>query len=112
MCSFDAQFKCSKTRSGNRVSFEAGGNAPFIVFNDADVDAAVEGRSFLLFSVTLSLYLIHILSRLIKVLLHANSEEAVKLAFVPIEFTFNLPSMPISRPNSQPRWQLSESATD
>lgn len=29
----------------NRVSFEAGGNAPFIVFNDADVDAAVEGES-------------------------------------------------------------------
>lgn len=26
-----------------RVSLEAGGNAPFIVFNDADIDQAVEG---------------------------------------------------------------------
>lgn len=26
-----------------RVSIEAGGNAPFIVFDDADIDAAVEG---------------------------------------------------------------------
>jgi acyl-CoA reductase-like NAD-dependent aldehyde dehydrogenase len=28
----------------NRVSIEAGGNAAFIVFNDADVSAAVEGK--------------------------------------------------------------------
>lgn len=27
-----------------RVSIEAGGNAPFIVFDDADIDQAVEGR--------------------------------------------------------------------
>jgi hypothetical protein len=27
-----------------RVSIEAGGNAPFIVFDDADIDKAVEGR--------------------------------------------------------------------
>jgi hypothetical protein len=26
-----------------RISIEAGGNAPFIVFNDADIDQAVEG---------------------------------------------------------------------
>ena len=26
-----------------RVSIEAGGNAPFIVFDDADIDQAVEG---------------------------------------------------------------------
>jgi succinate-semialdehyde dehydrogenase/glutarate-semialdehyde dehydrogenase len=26
-----------------RVSIEAGGNAPFIVFDDADIDAAVDG---------------------------------------------------------------------
>ena len=26
-----------------KVSIEAGGNAPFIVFDDADIDAAVEG---------------------------------------------------------------------
>ena len=29
----------------SRVSIEAGGNAPFIVFDDADIDAAVEGMS-------------------------------------------------------------------
>ena len=26
------------------MSIEAGGNAPFIVFDDADIDAAVEGK--------------------------------------------------------------------
>jgi len=26
-----------------RISLEAGGNAPFIVFDDADIDEAVEG---------------------------------------------------------------------
>jgi succinate-semialdehyde dehydrogenase / glutarate-semialdehyde dehydrogenase len=33
--------QCSKTVK--RVSLELGGNAPFIVFDDADIDAAVEG---------------------------------------------------------------------
>ena len=28
-----------------KVSLEAGGNAPFIVFDDADIDAAIEGAS-------------------------------------------------------------------
>ena len=28
-----------------RISFEAGGNSPFIVFDDADIDAAVEGAA-------------------------------------------------------------------
>ena len=32
---------CSKTMK--RTSMELGGNAPFIVFDDADLDAAVEG---------------------------------------------------------------------
>ena len=31
----------------SRVSFEAGGNAPFIVFDDADIDAAVDGPYYL-----------------------------------------------------------------
>jgi succinate-semialdehyde dehydrogenase/glutarate-semialdehyde dehydrogenase len=30
-------------QSVKKVSFELGGNAPFIVFNDADIDAAVDG---------------------------------------------------------------------
>lgn len=29
-----------------RISFEAGGNSPFIVFDDADIDAAVEGKVY------------------------------------------------------------------
>src|SRR5215510_13149753 len=33
--------QCSKTVK--KISLELGGNAPFIVFNDADLDAAVEG---------------------------------------------------------------------
>ena len=28
---------------GQKVSLETGGNAPFIVFDDADLDAAVQG---------------------------------------------------------------------
>ena len=30
------------------VSLELGGNAPFIVFDDADIDLAVEGYDFLI----------------------------------------------------------------
>jgi succinate-semialdehyde dehydrogenase/glutarate-semialdehyde dehydrogenase len=30
------------------MSIEAGGNAPFIVFDDADIDAAVQGETLLL----------------------------------------------------------------
>ena len=29
----------------DRVAFEAGGNAPFIVFDDADIDEAVAGKT-------------------------------------------------------------------
>lgn len=29
-----------------RVSLEAGGNAPFIVFDDANIDEAIEGKLF------------------------------------------------------------------
>ncbi len=36
--------KCAATIK--KLSLELGGNAPFIVFNDADVDAAVEGALF------------------------------------------------------------------
>ncbi len=31
--------------TADRLSLEAGGNAPFIVFNDADIEAAVNGES-------------------------------------------------------------------
>ncbi|HEV8307567.1 MAG TPA: NAD-dependent succinate-semialdehyde dehydrogenase [Methylomirabilota bacterium] len=37
------QLMQSAARSLKRVSFELGGNAPFVVFDDADLDAAVEG---------------------------------------------------------------------
>lgn len=35
-----------------RVSIEAGGNAPFIVFDDADIDAAVEGTCTVFFTLS------------------------------------------------------------
>jgi len=38
----------------NRVSLEAGGNAPFIVFDDADIDEAVEGKSISFISTLLA----------------------------------------------------------
>ena len=34
---------CLFLRTPCRISIEAGGNAPFIVFDDADIDQAVEG---------------------------------------------------------------------
>jgi len=37
------QLMAGAARSLKRVSFELGGNAPFVVFDDADLDAAVEG---------------------------------------------------------------------
>ena len=37
------QLMQAAARSLKRVSFELGGNAPFVVFDDADLDAAVEG---------------------------------------------------------------------
>jgi len=36
----------------NRVSIEAGGNAPFIVFDDADIDEAVAGKLFVSFAIS------------------------------------------------------------
>ena len=35
-----------------KVSLEAGGNAPFIVFDDADIDAAIDGASVVYISLT------------------------------------------------------------
>ena len=53
-----------------RVSLELGGNAPFIVFDSADVDAAVAGALGAKFRHTAQV--IHLLS-------HSNYEEAVWL---------------------------------
>ena len=36
--------ECAQTVK--RTSMELGGNAPFIVFNDADLDVAVQGRAY------------------------------------------------------------------
>lgn len=36
-----------------KISFEAGGNAPFIVFGDADIDQAVEGILYFIYSIQL-----------------------------------------------------------
>jgi succinate-semialdehyde dehydrogenase/glutarate-semialdehyde dehydrogenase len=38
-----SNFSANSEKMFFRVSFEAGGNAPFIVFDDADIDQAVEG---------------------------------------------------------------------
>lgn len=36
-------FQQRSAKCNSRVSIEAGGNAPFIVFDDANIDEAVEG---------------------------------------------------------------------
>lgn len=44
-CAFFVSSVCRlSTHLVNRVSLEAGGNSPFIVFDDADIDKAVQGR--------------------------------------------------------------------
>lgn len=37
------QLMCESAETMKKVSMELGGNAPFIVFNDADIDSAIEG---------------------------------------------------------------------
>jgi succinate-semialdehyde dehydrogenase / glutarate-semialdehyde dehydrogenase len=41
------------SKSINNISLELGGNAPFIVFDDADINSAVEGYDFLIKKVNL-----------------------------------------------------------
>ena len=66
-----------------RVSVEAGGNSPFIVFDDADIDAAVEGicSFFPTFKSNDD--------NTCKVPLYANSAAADRHASVRIEYTFS-----------------------
>jgi acyl-CoA reductase-like NAD-dependent aldehyde dehydrogenase len=49
--SFDGKINIGILAAGTlkRISLELGGNAPFIVFDDADVDLAVEGGPRFLF---------------------------------------------------------------
>ena len=74
-----------------RVSIEAGGNAPFIVFDDADIEQAVEGG----LPVHDQKYLASLGG---KVPFSANSEEADKHVFAQIASMFNptfTPSSPL-----------------
>lgn len=90
----------------HRVSFEAGGNSPFIVFDDADIDAAVEGS---LIFWPLSINSLIFFSR--QALLLANSAVVDRPASVRTEFMFSLPYMPTLRQNSRPKLQLSRLET-
>jgi hypothetical protein len=72
-----------------RVSIEAGGNAPFIVFDDADIDRAVEGGLPVRDQKSLA-------SSWLKVPSSANSEEADKHVFAQIASMFNLTFTPSS----------------
>ena len=68
----------------NRLSIEAGGNAPFIVFDDANIDEAVEG--WFPNGLWSDVHDPQLLSS-------ANSEALVKHASVPTESTFKHQSM-------------------
>jgi acyl-CoA reductase-like NAD-dependent aldehyde dehydrogenase len=68
-----------------RISIEAGGNAPFIVFDDADIDQAVEGRLALIHNPRTCAYLIC----MYQVLLFASSAALDKLVFARTASTSN-----------------------
>lgn len=72
-----------------RVSLEAGGNAPFIVFDDANIDDAVEGIHIITYlcSYNSDIPILQLPSS-------ANSEEAVKPVSVLTESTSSRPSTP------------------
>ncbi len=68
-----------------RISIEAGGNAPFIVFDDADIDQAVEGGLALIHNPRTCAYLI----RMYQVLFSASSVPLDKLVFAQTASTSN-----------------------
>lgn len=72
-----------------RVSLEAGGNAPFIVFDDANIDEAVAGMSVGMTVASCDL-------QLFQPPLFASSEAAVRHASVRTVSTYSLPCMRIS----------------
>lgn len=73
-----------------RVSIEAGGNAPFIVFDDANIDDAVAGESP--FWIIVSVFPNH--AYIFKRPLSANSAVQAKPVFARTEFMCNRRSMP------------------
>jgi hypothetical protein len=79
----------------NRVSIEAGGNSPFIVFDDADIEQAVQGNP------SFTTFVRMVLNTPTKVLSHANSVVRVRHASVPIASTSN----PLFTPTLLPAWQ-------
>ena len=60
-----------------RISIEAGGNAPFIVFDDADIDQAVEGGLALIHNPRTCAYIVW----MYQALLSASSVALDKLVF-------------------------------
>ena len=71
-----------------RVSIEAGGNSPFIVFGDANIDDAVEGQRAFTGLETISK------PTVTQELSHPSSAGAVRLVSVRIGFTSTRPSTP------------------
>lgn len=87
------------------MSIEAGGNAPFIVFDDADIDAAVEGTPQSS-NCLARLAELHFLV-LNQGLLHANSEAPDRRVSVRTGSMYSHLYTRNSLPDWQRRWQRS-----
>jgi Aldehyde dehydrogenase family len=87
-----------------RVSIEAGGNAPFIVFDDADIESAVEGMDQIpiIFQICLQNF---------KVQFCANSVDRDRPAYAPTEYMSKSLSMRNLLQDLQRRFPLSRSET-
>lgn len=76
---------CLFIKTTCRISIEAGGNAPFIVFDDADIDQAVEGGPALIHNSRTCAYLIW----MYQALFCASSVALDKHVFARTASTFN-----------------------
>jgi Aldehyde dehydrogenase family len=90
-----------------RVSIEAGGNTPFIVFDDADIDQAVEGELASIHNPRTLSYLIW----MYQVQFSASSVAVDKLVFARTGSTSNPMYTPSLRPVSRSELQHLKSET-